>query len=740
MTLKRLINLKNKTKIKKIRTSLFISYFFILIVFLITVGILTTLFLNRELIKNIQKENLGLANSIGNIVNLYLNETENIIVNLRDQVSYMNINDISFLNYYSNYYTKNHYQIKRITILDKNKFVVYSFPYSESLLGSDLSQERFVKNIEKEIYWSNSYLDRDTGEPALTASIKINENNYLIIDIDLSSFNEILKEFEEVTNIIIYDNIGTVIASTDLDLVYHRQNHRNKEHVIKSLLGSEITYNYYSSIFNDYVLVSSVPLRNNWVASVSTLRKEAYDLIYQMILIISIVGTVIFFLGIILSYQFSKKLTNPINQIIEWSYNLSNGNFTEKKIFKEYVELEQLSKSLNKMAENIENREKELINTNEELEEKLIMNQQAQKLGNFGYWEWNIVDDIQLWSEQYYKIIEYNQNELEPSYHNFLSLVYYDDKNKLIEHSKKMSKNLSLKHDDIEFRIISKTGKVKNIKNYFEVLKDKNGNPFKIIGTVHDITNLKVIEKELLEQKNKAEKANEAKTVFISKVSHELRTPLHGILGGSQLAQKSNDINEIKKYINIIDISTKRLLPIIEDLLEISKIEKNQFEIKKSTIDINKLLEETILPFKIKSSEKNINLIFKNRIKNNLIVEGDETKISQIINNFLENAIKFTKRGYVMIIVDSQLVNQNAKINFEIEDTGIGISKDFYNKLFLPFEQEEQYITRKYQGAGLGLSIAKELILKMNGDIDFVSTVGKGTKFNFFIQLKTIKN
>ncbi len=727
-------------KIKKITTYLSVSYFLIIFAFLFIVVLLIGITLNKELSINIQNENMGLAISVGNTFDLYLDETENLIKTVRDQLGYIEMVEDKLDNYLK-YYLKNYNQIKSVKILEEERKVVYTYPNLPFVIGSDLSREDFsIDVLENKVNWSDSYIDRDSGEPALTASIAMNEK-LIVFDINIGIFNNLLAGLDKNSYINIYDNKGTVIASTEINLVYFRENHSNKHHIKEALKGESITYNYFSSVYNENVLVSSIPLKNNWVISVSKASKEANHIIYSIIRMFIITGFIIILIGVFISVHFSKKVKVPLNKIIEWSKNLSEGNYSVKKFNNDFFEFEILLKSFEFMAEEINKREIKLKKTNEEIEEKLIMNKHAQKLGNFGYWEWDLLKKEQYWTEEYYRIFDLDPFEIEPSYENFINFIHKDDREKLVAHSKKLLEEKQSFDNDLFFRIITQKGKEKYIHNFFEVLYNEKNVPYKIIGTIHDVTKIKKIENELIKQKENAEKANEAKTEFLSKVSHELRTPMVGIIGGSQIASISSDINEIKENIKLIELSANRLLPIINDILELSKIEKKQIDFNKKELEINTFLESALKPFEFSSKNKGINFYFFNNLEKNLWVLADESRINQIINNIVGNAIKFTEFGKIEITVNSEEQNDNKiKLTFKVKDTGLGISEKFKNKIFTPFEQEETYITRKFQGTGLGLSISKEIIEKMNGSITFQSELKKGTEFLFYIELEKMKN
>lgn len=242
-------------------------------------------------------------------------------------------------------------------------------------------------------------------------------------------------------------------------------------------------------------------------------------------------------------------------------------------------------------------------------------------------------------------------------------------------------------------------------------------------------------EKKLIESKNKAEEANKVKNNFLAKVSHELRTPMNGIIGSVQLCEITDDIELIKEYIHIIKKSAYRLMPIIDDVLDISKIESNKIDLYEEEIELNSFLLGLVHQFEIQCKEKKLDFIFNKNIRDNLWIISDKTKLSQIISNVIGNAVKFTDKGKVEITIEEKIINKDKiRLYISVRDTGIVIKEEFKEKVFIPFEQSEKYITRKYGGAGLGLSITKEILDKMNGVIYFNSKMKIGTEFNIEIE------
>lgn len=241
---------------------------------------------------------------------------------------------------------------------------------------------------------------------------------------------------------------------------------------------------------------------------------------------------------------------------------------------------------------------------------------------------------------------------------------------------------------------------------------------------------------ELLAAKNSAESANLAKSQFLSNISHELRTPLNGILGFSQLLQKKTDLSiEDKKQINIISHCGNHLLTLIEDILDIAKIESNKINLNPQAFDFNNFIEDICSIFKLKANEKGLTFLVSNPPFSRQI-EGDKKRLHQVISNLLANAIKFTDTGSITL----NITHENEILTLAIIDTGCGISKTDQKLIFSPFTQINNNNFSE-EGIGLGLAICHELIQLMGGSISVDSTLNQGSRFNISIPLPyAIKN
>ena len=246
--------------------------------------------------------------------------------------------------------------------------------------------------------------------------------------------------------------------------------------------------------------------------------------------------------------------------------------------------------------------------------------------------------------------------------------------------------------------------------------------------------------KELVLAKEKAELASKTKANFLSTVTHELRTPLYAITGLSTLLLEENPKPEQIKHLKSLKFSGDHLLTFINDILQINKIEANKLSLDLQPYNLNDKIKNTILALKnsAKNNNTKIHLTYDKYLPKHII--GDQLKISQILINLIGNAIKFTKNGTIQVRVSSiSKTDSIHMVRFEIEDNGIGISKEKQAKMFESFNQGSIQINRKYGGTGLGLYIVKGLIKVLNGQISFKSELEKGTTFTFEIPLKANK-
>lgn len=249
---------------------------------------------------------------------------------------------------------------------------------------------------------------------------------------------------------------------------------------------------------------------------------------------------------------------------------------------------------------------------------------------------------------------------------------------------------------------------------------------------LNDLSERKRVEQELIIVKEKAEEATSIKAQFLSTMSHEIRTPMNAVIGVTHLLSEDNPREDQIENINLLKLSADNLMTLIDDVLDFSKIEAGRVILESIDFNFRNLIQNVVSGFEIKSRQKGLDFIFDidPKIPSNLI--GDPTRISQILNNLCGNAVKFTDKGSVQVLVTYQCKDDDkVKLKFEIKDTGVGIPEDKQDKIFDSFSQADSNTTRLYGGTGLGLSISKKLIDIMGGRIQVKSDLELGTTFSF---------
>lgn len=247
-----------------------------------------------------------------------------------------------------------------------------------------------------------------------------------------------------------------------------------------------------------------------------------------------------------------------------------------------------------------------------------------------------------------------------------------------------------------------------------------------IRSSISRLTSLKV---EAENAAREAKKASQAKSEFLSSMSHELRTPMNGLFGMIELS--IDNPSKGSMYLKKAKTAGRQLLVLINDILDISKIEAGKIKIEKAPVDLLQVLDDVVSLQRVYCQRKGLNFHYNKQAELPHIIEGDITRISQVLHNLLSNAIKFTERGSVTLDVRVEQLQDGMKLTFDVIDTGIGITPEKLPHIFDKFEQADQSTTRVYGGTGLGLSIAQQLARLMGGDIAVMSKEGEGSTFSF---------
>ena len=245
---------------------------------------------------------------------------------------------------------------------------------------------------------------------------------------------------------------------------------------------------------------------------------------------------------------------------------------------------------------------------------------------------------------------------------------------------------------------------------------------------------------ELALARDQAELASRAKGDFLANMSHEIRTPMNAVLGMAQLALKAQPTPRVRDYLLKIHQSGEHLLGIINDILDFSKVEAGKLDLENSAFRLDSLIQHVAQLVEEKAREKGLQLVFDIAAETPRQMSGDSLRLSQILLNYINNAIKFTETGKISVRVrpvEISAATQTVQLRFEVEDTGIGMSESEMSRFFHSFEQANASTSRKYGGTGLGLAISKQLATLMGGEIGVVSEPGKGSTFWYTARLVT---
>ncbi|MDI1303405.1 MAG: response regulator [bacterium] len=362
---------------------------------------------------------------------------------------------------------------------------------------------------------------------------------------------------------------------------------------------------------------------------------------------------------------------------------------------------------------------------------------EAQQLAKIGSWEINLQDGEVFISDQFYTIFEIEKSTT-ASIALLKSRLNSDD----VELFEKNLDYVKENNSEIQFThsLISKNGTVKYINEYIKCLNGEHNEPFKILGTIQDVSDQKEIERELIKAKDLAEQSTRVKEQFLTNMSHEIRTPMNGIIGFAKILEGTNLDAEQRQSVNAIKRAGKNLMVVINDILDFSKIEAEKMIFEEVNFSLSKNIKGVMELFSPIAKEKNIKLIANIDSQINDFLVGDPTRLSQILINLVGNALKFTDKGYVELNVSQvQETETETFLEFAIVDTGVGIPQDKISSIFESFNQASNETTRKFGGTGLGLTITRRLIELQGGSIKVESEVEIGSKFSFLIQFKKVK-
>lgn len=347
-----------------------------------------------------------------------------------------------------------------------------------------------------------------------------------------------------------------------------------------------------------------------------------------------------------------------------------------------------------------------------------------------GLWDWDIASGQLKHNARWYDLLGYSESDMTGAVNDFFRLLHPDELPEIEERIQLSLKSGVPYHH--EHRMLHQQGHWIWVLDRGEVVeRDADGQPLRMVGSFSNIQHRKQVEFDLVEAKIQAETANKAKSFFLANMSHEIRTPMNGILGMLSLLETSGLNEAQKEQAALIRQSTDALVKLIDEILDLSKIEAGKLELRSEAVNVPALVAECVQLHAPLAKAKGLQLSFDIARNFPNLLWSDAERLRQVINNLLNNALKFTADGSVRVAVQFS----SAQWRCEIVDTGIGIDQSQLPQLFKPFTQADGSSTRHYGGTGLGLSICKRLVEAMGGTIGVTSSQRQGSCFWFELPL-----
>ncbi len=457
---------------------------------------------------------------------------------------------------------------------------------------------------------------------------------------------------------------------------------------------------------------------------------------------------IILILSLFIFIIFKYNTLKPVRELIKGAERITDGNLDKEVTVKSADEIGVLANAFNIMMRRL----KKSLESNDAAIDKLVFLNKtlevrvkertgrlelAQRIAHMGHWD--IVGTSQQInaSNEAYNILGLNEGE-EISFKKLLAMLekkcrrkLFDFYKKAVQQQKSFETELEFNRRDNSKRFISIIAEVEVDDHYGVVL----------FGVLQDVTERKesaISEHKALIEKLNAESANKAKSAFLAHMSHEIRTPLTAIIGFSESVLAGQSCEQNEQALKTILRNGKHLLAVINEILDLSKIESDKLEVEIIRTNLFNLIEDVIQLMQLQAMEKGLGFSVEYNFPIPVYIQTDPTRLKQVLLNLCSNAIKFTDKGFVKVSVAYSAFEKN--IDITISDTGVGISATQLERLFKPFAQADSTTTRKYGGTGLGLYISRQLVKQLGGDIYVESLKNVGTKLLFNISTGEVQS
>lgn len=637
--------------------------------------------------------------------------------------------------------------LSRVEVLDAQGLIKEVHPSIADRIGFDLSGTEEFKNIEVGAFiYGDTFIDPINNKPTMAAFTRVDKDTVLVGYLDLSHLEEAFDALVHVTGqLSIIDDEGVYVLHQNSNLVSERAVDPYAQDIregrVKS--GQGVVLN------NDLYFIQYERIENtNWFMLIYRPVSQIYQPILITTAIIIVSNLLVFILiGFNLS-QFLGRFRKSLGGFIEMAQNVAQGRYDKLRTDHPFVEFEALSHAFSQMVIDVESREEEINAYIDELEanqklldHQLLMEQHISEISSI-----LITLEIENAKDRYGQALE-KLLEIFHVYGVVLSLshgvngpwVSYSkfhkgwDEGAILQRGSVFQEMFSegLVLGKLTLYPVSEEGGLSKMESHF----------LSMITNIFFETHKKYLfEKALVDSREAAKASSIAKSQFLANMSHEIRTPMNGIFGYIEILKSLPLEEQAKNYLVNVESVSRGLLRIINDILDISKIEAGRFSLIPKPYSMKQTIQEAVSIHLFEAQQKGLEIQMDLDPLFPELVVGDASRVKQVLYNLIQNAIKFTPKGKVRVSLnlDVKVLGRPAAL-IKVADEGIGIKEDFLRDLYTPFTQADNSDTRNYGGTGLGLAIAKQIVDAMEGMIQVDSAVGSGTTFSVYLPMQILQ-
>jgi len=632
--------------------------------------------------------------------------------------------------------------LKRFELNLGAKFIILT----SIVLAVTLSISSYLNYRSQSVYFTEFLKAKAQEHGDFIASVSIES----ILSNDIISMDTYVKDIAKLSDFA----YGVILGKDDVPVVsaIDNQNEYVKnvindiksiktEEVINRLFANENISEVYFPVLFEGEKIGTITIGIDHTRMLEYARIELMTHLIQGLLIILILSLAIYAI-------YRTNTLKPVQSLISGVDRVANGNLTQEVDVRSGDELGKLTIAVNWMMKKLRvslkdthdamNELKDLNSTLESrVNDRTAHLELAQKIANMGYWEYAPYNDEFEVSNQVFPVFCL-PDKCKITGKGIIHFIHKDDRHKVLTAFRiAVVKGTPI---DIEFQIRPDCETTRYLTLSAERTSGQESSKVKLFGTIQDITDHVIAEQstqKALIAKIEAESENEAKSSLLANMSHEIRTPLTAIIGFAETLQDKNKPQvEYDNAVNTIINSGRHLLHVINDILDLSKLESKKLEVEIIPTNLFKILRDVGSLMSLQATEKGLSFDVNYSFPLPEVIHTDPIRLKQILLNLCGNSIKFTKQGGVTINVS--YLEDDSALEIHVIDSGIGIDEDKLGKLFEPFKQADSSTTRKFGGTGLGLYISKQLTEKLGGAIDVKSVKGNGSQFEFTINTGNI--